>query len=137
LRQRGAQFQQSQPAEHTVRTERGREIRKAFVPRNEEFTLLSADYSQIELRIIASMSRDEAMIEAFRNGWISIRPLLPIYTGSLPRSHPRPAQKCKERQFRDHLCISAFGLSENLGIARKEAAEIIEQYFNKFPGIKA
>ncbi len=121
-----------------VRTERGREIRKAFVPRNEEFTLLSADYSQIELRIIASMSRDEAMIEAFRNGMdIHTATAANIY-GISPQEVTRDQRRnAKSVNFGIIYGISAFGLSENLGIARKEAAEIIEQYFNKFPGIKA
>ncbi len=120
-----------------IRTERGREIRKAFVPRNEEYTLLSADYSQIELRIIASMSKDEAMIEAFRKGMdIHTATAANIY-GISPEEVSRDQRRnAKSVNFGIIYGISAFGLSENLGIPRKEAAEIIEQYFLKFPGIK-
>ncbi|MBK7030762.1 MAG: DNA polymerase I, partial [Bacteroidales bacterium] len=120
-----------------IRTERGREIRKAFVPRNEEYTLLSADYSQIELRIIASMSKDEAMIEAFRKGMdIHTATASNIY-GISPEEVSRDQRRnAKSVNFGIIYGISAFGLSENLGIPRKEAAEIIEQYFLKFPGIK-
>jgi len=121
-----------------IRTERGREIRKAFVPRNEDFTLLSADYSQIELRIIASMSGDAAMIEAFKKG-------MDIHTATAANIYSIPPEEVNRDQRRNAKSvnfgiiygISAFGLSENLSIPRKEAAEIIEQYFIKFPGIKA
>ncbi|NVO19598.1 MAG: DNA polymerase I [Bacteroidetes bacterium] len=121
-----------------IRTERGREIRKAFVPRNEEFTLLSADYSQIELRIIASISKDAAMIEAFRQGMdIHTATAANIY-GISPAEVDRDQRRnAKSVNFGIIYGISAFGLSENLSIPRKEAAEIIEQYFIKFPGIKA
>jgi DNA polymerase-1 len=121
-----------------IRTERGREIRKAFVPGNDEYTLLSADYSQIELRIIASMSKDEAMIEAFRKGMdIHTATAANIY-GISPEEVSRDQRRnAKSVNFGIIYGISAFGLSENLGIPRKEAAEIIEQYFLKFPGIKS
>jgi DNA polymerase I len=121
-----------------IRTERGREIRKAFVPRNEEFTLLSADYSQIELRIIAAISKDAAMIEAFKKGMdIHAATAANIY-GITPEEVSRDQRRnAKSVNFGIIYGISAFGLSENLGIPRKEAAEIIEQYFIKFPGIKA
>lgn len=121
-----------------IRTERGREIRKAFVPGSDEFTLLSADYSQIELRIIASMSRDEAMIEAFRKGMdIHTATAANIYGISPEEVNRDQRRNAKSVNFGIIYGISAFGLSENLGIPRKEAAEIIEQYFLKFPGIKA
>jgi DNA polymerase-1 len=121
-----------------IRTERGREIRKAFVPRNDGFTLLSADYSQIELRIIAAISKDTAMIEAFNKGMdIHAATAANIY-GISPEEVSRDQRRnAKSVNFGIIYGISAFGLSENLGIPRKEAAEIIEQYFIKFPGIKA
>ena len=120
-----------------IRTERGREIRKAFVPRNEEYTLLSADYSQIELRIIASMSHDEAMKEAFRKGLdIHTATAANIYGVALDQVDRDMRRNAKSVNFGIVYGISAFGLSENLGIPRKEAAEIIDQYFATFPGIK-
>jgi DNA polymerase-1 len=120
-----------------IRTERGREIRKAFVPRNKEYILLAADYSQIELRIIAHLSRDEAMMEAFRQG-------LDIHTATAARVYGVPVDQVS-REMRRHAKtvnfgiiygISAFGLSERLKIPRREAAEIIENYFEKYPGIR-
>jgi DNA polymerase-1 len=120
-----------------IRTERGREIRKAFVPRNEEYTLLSADYSQIELRIIASMSNDEAMKEAFRQGLdIHTATAANIYKVPLDQVDREMRRNAKSVNFGIVYGISAFGLSENLGIPRKEAAEIIDTYFATFPGIK-
>jgi len=120
-----------------IRTERGREIRKAFVPRGAEFTLLSADYSQIELRIIASVSNDEGMMAAFRDGMdIHTATAATIY-GISPEEVTRDQRRnAKSVNFGIIYGISAFGLSENIGISRKEAGEIIEQYFAKFPGIK-
>ena len=120
-----------------IRTERGREIRKAFVPRNEEYILLSADYSQIELRIIASMSNDEAMKEAFRQGLdIHTATAANIYKVPLDHVDRDMRRNAKSVNFGIVYGISAFGLSENLGIPRKEAAEIIDTYFATFPGIK-
>lgn len=120
-----------------IRTERGREIRKAFVPRNDEYTLLSADYSQIELRIIASMSNDEAMKEAFRQGLdIHTATAANIYNVPLNQVDRDMRRNAKSVNFGIVYGISAFGLSENLGIPRKEAAEIIDTYFETFPGIK-
>lgn len=120
-----------------IRTERGREIRKAFVPRSEEFTLLSADYSQIELRIIASISNDEGMMAAFRDGMdIHTATAATIY-GISPEEVTREQRRnAKSVNFGIIYGISAFGLSENIGVSRKEAGEIIDQYFAKFPGIK-
>jgi DNA polymerase-1 len=120
-----------------IKTERGREIRKAFVPRNEEYTLLSADYSQIELRIIASMSGDDAMKEAFRQGLdIHTATAANIFGVALADVDKDMRRKAKSVNFGIVYGISAFGLSEQLGIPRKEAAEIIDQYFATFPGIK-
>ncbi len=120
-----------------IRTEKGREVRKAFVPRNDDFVLLSADYSQIELRIIASFSGDKAMIEAFREG-------RDIHTTTASRVFGVPAEEvnedmrrmAKSTNFGIIYGISAFGLSQNLNIPRKEAAEIIDSYFKEFPSVK-
>jgi len=121
-----------------IRTERGREIRKAFVPRNKDYILLSADYSQIELRIIAALSEDENMIEAFRNR-------IDIHAATASRVYGLPLEevtsemrrRAKTVNFGIIYGISAFGLSERLNIPRREAADIIEAYFAQYPGIKA
>lgn len=120
-----------------IRTERGREIRKAFVPRGKDYVLLSADYSQIELRIIAALSGDENMIEAFRTR-------VDIHTATASRVYGLPLdevtsdmrRKAKTVNFGIIYGISAFGLSERLNIPRREAADIIEAYFSQYPGIK-
>jgi len=121
-----------------IRTEKGREIRKAFIPTNSDHTLLAADYSQVELRIIASISGDEAMIHDFNKG-------IDIHTATASRVYDVPLEdvsddlrrNAKTVNFGIIYGISAFGLSEQLGIARKEAAEIIKSYFDKYSGIKA
>jgi len=120
-----------------IRTERGREIRKAFVPRNDRFTLLSADYSQIELRLIAHMSGDEAMKEAFRHGLdIHTATAARIYNVEIGEVTREMRRNAKTVNFGIIYGISAFGLSERLNIPRKEAGDIIRQYFERFPGIK-
>lgn len=120
-----------------IRTEKGREIRRAFVPRDEDHTLLSADYSQIELRIIASMSGDEAMMDAFRKGYdIHTATAARINHIGLEQVDKDMRRKAKSVNFGIVYGISAFGLSEQLDIPRKEAAAIIEEYFQQFPGIK-
>lgn len=121
-----------------IRTERGREIRKAFVPRNEDYVLLSADYSQIELRIIAQLSGDVHMLEAFTTG-------LDIHSATASRVYDVPLNEVTRDMRRNAKMvnfgiiygISAFGLSERLGISRKEAADIVEQYFKQYSGIRA
>ena len=120
-----------------IRTERGQEIRKAFVPRSGEYRLLSADYSQIELRIIAALSREGAMFEAFKAG-------VDVHTATAARVFgvlpdvvtPEMRRKAKMVNFGIAYGISAFGLSQRLGIPRKEAGDIIAQYFKQFPGIR-
>lgn len=120
-----------------IRTERGREIRKAFVPRNDKFVLLSADYSQIELRLIAHISGDEAMQEAFRHG-IDIHTATAgrIYNTDISEVTKEMRRNAKTVNFGIIYGISAFGLSERLNIPRREAADIISQYFERFAGIK-
>ncbi len=120
-----------------VRTERGRGIRKAFVA-EKGYRLLAADYSQIELRIIASMSGDAAMIEAFRNNEdIHARTAAEIYGLSsideVDREHRR---KAKEVNFGIPYGVSAFGLAQRLGVSNAEGRSIIDAYFERFPSIR-
>ena len=120
-----------------IRTERGREIRKAFVPRNKDFTLMAADYSQIELRIMAAFAKDESMIEAFRTGRdIHATTAAKIFKVPLEEVDSDMRRKAKTANFGIIYGISAFGLSERLSIPRKEASEIIEAYFVEFPAVK-
>jgi DNA polymerase-1 len=120
-----------------IRTERGREIRKAFVPRNEKYTLLSVDYSQIELRLIAHISGDEAMQEAFRKGIdIHTATASRIYNVEIEQVTKEMRRNAKTVNFGIIYGISAFGLSERLNIPRREAADIISQYFDRFAGVK-
>ncbi len=121
-----------------IRTEKGREIRKAFVPRDEHHTLISADYSQIELRIIASLANETQMIEDFKNGMdIHSTTAARVYNIPLDEVTKDMRRNAKTVNFGIIYGISAFGLSERLNIPRKEAASIIEQYFLKYPAIKA
>lgn len=120
-----------------VRTERGRKVREAFIPRSDEFTLLSADYSQIELRIIAALSEDEKMINAFKNGEdIHAATAAKVFNVGIDEVGREMRSKAKAVNFGIAYGQTAFGLSQNLGIPRKEAAGIIESYFEQFPGIK-
>lgn len=121
-----------------IRTEKGREIRKAFVPRNENYTLLAADYSQIELRIIAALSGDESMIESFKKGEdIHAATASKVFEVKLSEVNREMRSKAKMVNFGIIYGISAFGLSQRLNIPRGEAAEIIENYFKKYPKIKS
>ena len=120
-----------------VRTEKGREIRKAFIPRNNDYTFLAADYSQIELRIIAHLSEDKNMTEAFRHNKDIHTDTASKVFGVAPEEVTKEMRrKAKMVNFGLIYGISAFGLSQRLGIPRKEAAEIIENYFKQYPGIK-
>lgn len=120
-----------------IRTEKGREIRKAFVPRNENYTLLSADYSQIELRIIAELSNDKSMQDAFRNGLdIHTATAAKVYKVDLEKVTSDMRRVAKIVNFSIVYGSSAFGLSEKLNIPRREAADLIEQYFKEYHGIK-
>lgn len=120
-----------------IRTEKGREVRKAFIPRATGNVLISADYSQIELRIIAELSKDENMLEAFREGY-------DIHRATAARVYGIPLEEVTSEQRRNAKAVnfgiiygqSAFGLSQSLGIARKEAAAIIDQYFAQYTGIR-
>lgn len=120
-----------------IRTEKGRQIRSAFVPRSSEYLFMSADYSQIELRIAASFAKDETMIEAFRNKRdIHATTAAKVFKVALEKVTPDMRRKAKEVNFGILYGSTAFGLSQNLGISRTEAAEIIESYFTEFSAIK-
>jgi DNA polymerase-1 len=120
-----------------IRSERGQEIRKAFVPRNSQYRLLSADYSQIELRIIAGLSREAGLLEAFRTGIdVHTATAAKVYNVFLELVTPEMRRKAKMVNYGIAYGISAFGLAQRLGIPRKEGAAIIEQYFKQFPGIR-
>jgi DNA polymerase-1 len=120
-----------------IRTERGREVRKAFIPRDSGHSIVSADYSQIELRIIAEISKDVNMRQAFTDN-------IDIHTATAAKVYGIGLNEVDSTQRRNAKAVnfgiiygqSAFGLSQNLGIPRKEAAEIIENYFAQYPGIK-
>jgi DNA polymerase-1 len=121
-----------------IRTELGQEIRKAFVPRGPGYTLLSADYSQIELRIMAELSGDAAMREAFAAGQdIHAATAARIYGMALKDVSPEMRRTAKMVNFGIIYGISAFGLSQRLGVPRHEAAAIIDQYVRQYPGVKA
>lgn len=120
-----------------IRSEQGREIRKAFVARDDDYLLLSADYSQIELRIIAALSREAGLLEAFQSG-------LDVHTATAARVFGVPIEDVNAEMRRQAKMvnygiaygISAFGLAQRLRIPRKDAAAIIDQYFAQFPGIR-
>ncbi|MDN3687877.1 DNA polymerase I [Cyclobacterium jeungdonense] len=121
-----------------IRTERGREIRKAFVPRDEDHLILAADYSQIELRIMAAFSEDESMIGAFKEGRdIHATTAAKIFQVPLDQVTGDMRRKAKTANFGIIYGISPFGLSQRLKIPRSEAKEIIDAYFKEFPAVKA
>ncbi len=120
-----------------IRTEKGRQIRSAFVPRDKDYLFMSADYSQIELRIAASFARDETMIDAFRSGRdIHATTAAKVFGVALKEVTPDMRRKAKEVNFGILYGSTAFGLSQNLNISRTEAIEIIESYFKEFHAIK-
>lgn len=120
-----------------IRTSKGREIRRAFIARDENHVLLSADYSQIELRIIASLSKEHNMIEAFKSGHdIHAATAARVYGVELEAVTSDMRRNAKMVNFGIIYGISAFGLAERLNIPRKEAQEIIGQYSMQYPAIK-
>ncbi len=120
-----------------IRTDKGKEIRKAFVPRDKNHVLLSADYSQIELRIMAELSNDSAMIEAFRSGQdIHTATAAKVYGVDAKDVTSDMRRNAKMVNFGIIYGISAFGLAERLNISRTEAKGIIESYFQKYSRIK-
>ena len=120
-----------------VRSEAGREIRKAFVPRDSEHTLLAADYSQVELRVMAALSGDESMIQAIKDELdIHSATAAKVFNTSIDEVTSEMRRSAKMVNFGIIYGISAFGLSQRLSIGRSEASEIIETYFKQYPGIK-
>jgi DNA polymerase I len=120
-----------------IRTKRGMKVREAFIARNKDFILMTADYSQIELRIMASLSNDEGMLNAFNQG-------MDIHSATAAKVYKVPIDQV-DRTMRSHAKsvnfgiiygISPFGLSKNIGVSRTEAKEIIDNYFEKFPKVK-
>jgi DNA polymerase-1 len=120
-----------------IRTERGRTVRKAFIAKDKDHLLYSADYSQIELRIIAHITEDPGMINAFKNNEdIHSSTAAKVFGVPLDNVSADMRRKAKAVNFGLAYGQSAFGLSQTLGIPRSESKEIIENYFEQFPGIK-
>ena len=121
-----------------IRTERGRLIRKAFIARDENYTLLSADYSQIELRIIAALSGEENMIKAFKNNEdIHRSTAAKVFNVSLEEVTKEQRSNAKTVNFGIIYGVSAFGLSNQTSLSRKEAAELIDAYYVTYPKLKS
>ncbi|MCB0479823.1 MAG: DNA polymerase I [Flavobacteriales bacterium] len=121
-----------------IRTESGREIRKSFIPKDSGFVLLASDYSQIELRIMSSLSKDEGFINAFRKGEdIHAATAAKVFGINIDEVTREMRSKAKAVNFGIAYGQGAFGLAQNLNISRTEAREIIDSYFEKYPGIKS
>ena len=121
-----------------VRTERGRLIRKAFIPRDENYTLVSADYSQIELRIIAALSGEENMIKAFKNHEdIHKSTAAKVFNVPLEEVTKEQRSNAKTVNFGIIYGVSAFGLSNQTSLSRKESAELIDAYYATYPKLKS
>ena len=121
-----------------IRTERGRQVRKAFVPRSEEYTLLAADYSQIELRIIAALSEEETMISAFKNGEdIHASTASKVFNVPLNEVTREQRSNAKTVNFGIIYGVSAFGLSNQTDLSRGEAKELIDTYYETYPKLRA
>ena len=120
-----------------IRTKRGMKVRKAFIPKDENYTLMAADYSQIELRIMASLSKDEGMLTAFNNGIdIHSATAAKVFKVDVKDVDRNMRSQAKSVNFGIIYGISAFGLSQNIGVSRTEAKEIIDNYFEQFPKVK-
>jgi DNA polymerase I len=120
-----------------IRTSRGKEIRKAFIPRSADHIIVSADYSQVELRIIAALSNDDAMCEAFLQGEdIHKATAAKVFGVPIDQVDKAMRSKAKAVNFGIIYGQGAFGLAQNLGISRKEGKEIIDAYFNQFGKLK-
>src|SRR5690606_6302767 len=113
-----------------IRTERGREVRKAFIPRNDDYVLLSADYSQIELRVIAALSKEETMITAFKHGEdIHASTASKVFNVPLNEVTREQRSNAKTVNFGIIYGVSAFGLSNQTDLSRSEAKELIDTYY--------
>ncbi|MGX1025063.1 DNA polymerase I [Psychroflexus sp. MBR-150] len=120
-----------------IRTERGRMVRKAFVPRDDNYTLLAADYSQIELRIIAALSQEETMIKAFLNGEdIHASTAAKIFNVKLDEVTREQRSQAKTVNFGIIYGVSAFGLSNQTNLSRSESKELIETYYKTYPKLR-
>lgn len=121
-----------------IRTERGRQVRTAFVPRNEDYTLLAADYSQIELRIIAALSDEETMIKAFKDGEdIHASTASKIFDVALDEVTREQRSQAKTVNFGIIYGVSAFGLSNQTTLSRSESKDLIETYYKTYPKLRA
>ncbi|MFL1894123.1 DNA polymerase I [Aquimarina sp. 2-A2] len=120
-----------------IRTERGRQVRKAFIPRSEEYTLLAADYSQIELRIIAALSEETTMIDAFKNGEdIHASTAAKVFNVPLEEVTREQRSNAKTVNFGIIYGVSAFGLSNQTDLSRSEAKELIDTYYKTYPKLR-
>ncbi len=120
-----------------IRKERGRDIRAAFIPRDDKHLLLSADYSQIELRVMAELSGDQSMMQAFVDGEdIHTFTASQVYKVGIDEVTREMRDKAKTVNFGIIYGISAFGLQQRLNIPRDEASELIKNYFEKYPGVR-
>jgi DNA polymerase-1 len=121
-----------------IRTARGREVRKAFIPRNQEYVLLAADYSQIELRIIAALSEEETMMNAFKNGEdIHASTAAKVFNVDIKEVTREQRSNAKTVNFGIIYGVSAFGLSNQTDLSRSEAKELIDTYYETYPKLKA
>jgi DNA polymerase-1 len=120
-----------------IRLEEGRKIRQAFIPSEEDWVIFAADYSQIELRVLAHIAEDEKLIEAFRHDMdIHTKTAMDVFHVDKEEVTPAMRRQAKAVNFGIIYGISDYGLSQNLGIARKEAATFIKRYLESFPGVK-
>lgn len=121
-----------------IRTERGRQVRKAFIPRNDDYSLLSADYSQIELRIIAALSEEETMIDAFKHGEdIHASTASKVFNVPLDQVTREQRSNAKTVNFGIIYGVSAFGLSNQTDLSRTEAKDLIDTYYATYPKLRS
>jgi len=121
-----------------IRTKRGREVRKAFVPKNKDYVLLAADYSQIELRIIAALSKEETMIKAFKNGAdIHASAAAKVFNVPLDEVTREQRSNAKTVNFGIIYGVSAFGLSNQTNLSRSEAKALIDTYYKTYPKLRS
>jgi len=120
-----------------IRTERGKQVRKAFIPRDKNYVLLAADYSQIELRIIAALSEEETMIEAFKNGEdIHASTAAKVFNVPINEVTREQRSNAKTVNFGIIYGVSAFGLSNQTDLTRKESKELIDLYYETYPKLR-
>ena len=120
-----------------IRLEEGRKIRQAFIASEKDWIIFAADYSQIELRVLAHIANDQSLVEAFREGMdIHTKTAMDVFHVAADEVTPNMRRQAKAVNFGIVYGISDYGLSQNLGITRKEAAEFIAKYFKSFPGVQ-